>query len=188
MQSNTDVAPWCYIWRYQAPNRTNFLQLTEVCTFHSSNESCICILSSGCCSSRFALAYSLGNQGQGYEPCLQKKKIFRLWWVSKWQNCNRWYLLDTETAGCSSVFLSLFCISALSWHHRSILSSCSTARKVYDALLPCSPPPQVALLSMDFCIQTLDFGSPVLGFNYLGTPSKTNYVTFLEIFPKWFVV
>ena len=97
-----------------------------------------------------------------------------------------WYLLDTETAGCSSVFLSLFCISALSWHHRSILSSCSTARKVCDALLPCSLPPQVALLSMDFCIQTLDFDSPVLGSNYLGTPSKTITGNCFWVILRWF--
>ena len=40
-------------------------------------------------------------------------------------------------------------------------------------ILDCSLRPQVALLSMDFGIQTLDFDSPVLGLNYLGTPSKT---------------
>ena len=120
-----------------------------------------------------------------YHTC-RKQKIFRLWWVSKWQNYNHscWYLLDTEWGGCSSVFLSLFCISALSWHHRSIVSSCSTARKVCDALLPCSHPPQVALLSRDFCIQTLDFDSPVLGSNYLGMHSTKITGLFGNFSPK----
>ena len=105
MQSNTDVAPWCYIWRYQAPNRTNFLQLTEDCTFHSSNESCICILSSGYCSSRFALAYSWGNQSQGYEPCLQKKKEF--------QN-GRTAIIDTFLIPSGGVAALCFCHSFVS--------------------------------------------------------------------------
>ena len=103
------VSRWGEVWSTKI---TNFLQLTEVCTFHSSNESCICILSSGCCSSRFALAYSLGNQGQGYEPCLQKKKDFQAL-VSYFKN-GRTAIIDTFLIPRRRVAALCFCHSFVS--------------------------------------------------------------------------